>query len=175
MKPAATIALIAINCIIYLLWQNSLAPRFGLNYLAIGRNEYYRFITCIFMHGSVMHILMNMGGLYSLGTALERRIGSVKFLLLYLSIGVAASAGSLGIRMLMGRANVLSIGASGAIYGLFGIFIGLIWKVAGLQKALSASRQTLIILAAMCFMRGIDNYAHIIGITIGVLIGYSFL
>ena len=77
--------------------------------------EWYRLFSHMFLHGMILHLLLNMYGLFSVGTALEPALGSLKFLLLYLVCGLAGALASLYVSVF-----TVSVGASGAIFGIFG-------------------------------------------------------
>jgi membrane associated rhomboid family serine protease len=81
----------------------------------IADGDYWRLITAAFLHYGPFHLLLNMLGLYWFGSLLERRIGSGRFLLLYLVSGLAGSAGALVI-----SPTNPTVGASGAIFGILG-------------------------------------------------------
>jgi membrane associated rhomboid family serine protease len=81
----------------------------------IANGEYWRLLTAAFLHYGPFHLLLNMLGLYWFGSLLEQRIGSGRFLLLYLVSGLAGSAGALVI-----SPNNPTVGASGAIFGILG-------------------------------------------------------
>lgn len=80
--------------------------------------EWYRLISHMFLHGFILHLVANMYGLFSVGSGLEPQIGSLKFLLLYLICGVAGGLASLYLSVF-----TVSVGASGAIFGIFGFSI----------------------------------------------------
>ena len=81
----------------------------------IADGDYWRLITAAFLHYGPFHLLLNMLGLYWFGSLLERRIGSGRFLLLYLVSGLAGSAGALVV-----SPTNPTVGASGAIFGILG-------------------------------------------------------
>jgi membrane associated rhomboid family serine protease len=81
----------------------------------VANGDYWRLITAAFLHYGPLHLLLNMLGLYWFGSLLERRIGSGRFLLLYLVSGLAGSAGALVI-----SPTNPTVGASGAIFGILG-------------------------------------------------------
>lgn len=84
-------------------------------------SEPWRMVTSLFLHstGFIMHIAFNMYALYILGRVLEPALGHVKFAVLYLVAGVGGSVGVL----LLSQPNVAVVGASGAVFGLFGAFL----------------------------------------------------
>src|SRR5437879_27394 len=83
--------------------------------IGVGQGDYWRLITAAFLHYGPFHLLMNMFVLYWFGSLLEERIGSGKFLMLYLVSGLAGSAGAL-----LWSPLVPTVGASGAIFGILG-------------------------------------------------------
>lgn len=90
-----TIALVAINCIIYIYCTYAGDVVYNIGCMDAERvlldGEYYRFFTCMFMHGGIDHIVSNMIFLAALGEMLERVIGHVRFAVLYLLSGVGGS------------------------------------------------------------------------------------
>lgn len=84
----------------------------------VATGEWWRLVTAAFLHYGFIHLGMNMLILYLFGPALERVLGSMRFLLLYLAAGLAGSAGALLLSPL-----AVTVGASGAIYGLFGAIL----------------------------------------------------
>jgi len=87
----------------------------GTPEVGVAHHQYWRLITAAFLHYGPIHLLMNMLALYWFGSLLERRIGSAKYLLLYLVSGLAGSAGALLASPLRP-----TVGASGAIFGVLG-------------------------------------------------------
>jgi membrane associated rhomboid family serine protease len=85
------------------------------HFIGVAEGQYWRLLTAAFLHYGPFHLLMNMLALWWFGTLLEQRIGSGKFLLLYVVSGLAGSAGAL-------IASPLdpTVGASGAIFGILG-------------------------------------------------------
>jgi len=134
--------------------------------------EYYRLVTAMFMHFGIDHIINNMIVLFALGDNLERALGHVKYLLLYLFCGVGAN----WISMMMGSPDsmVVSAGASGAVFGVVG---GLLYAVLinrGQLEDLS-TRQLLVMIVLSLYLgfteSGVDNVAHIGGLILGILAG----
>jgi membrane associated rhomboid family serine protease len=85
------------------------------NVIGVGEGDWWRLITAAFLHYGPFHLIMNMLALYWFGTLLEKRIGSGKYLLLYIVSGLAGSAGAL-----LMDPTVPTVGASGAIFGILG-------------------------------------------------------
>jgi membrane associated rhomboid family serine protease len=84
----------------------------------VSAGDWWRVVTAAFLHYGPLHLAMNMWGLYIAGTLLEQIIGRWRFALLYLASGIAGSAGAL-----IASYNAATVGASGAIFGLFGALL----------------------------------------------------
>ena len=93
----------------------AIATDFSGHLIGVAEGDYWRLLTAAFLHYGPFHLLMNMLALYWFGTALEQRIGSGRFLLLYLASGLAGSAGALLL-----DPTTPTVGASGAIFGILG-------------------------------------------------------
>lgn len=170
-KPIVTYSLIAINAFVFfieLLYGINETAYYGANiaeYIQAG--EIYRLITSAFMHAGVFHLICNMYCLYILGPQLESFFGKMKFLTIYL---VSAVAGNL---MSMLFTTGASVGASGAIFGLFGamLYFGYHYRVY-LGNVMKSQLLPLIIMNLLLgfLISGIDNAAHIGGLIGGTLI-----
>ena len=144
----------------------------GANYKPLTTNgEWWRLLTNTFLHGGLMHLLANMYGLLFVGIFLEPKLGKTKYALVYLTTGILASVASLYF-----HEPAVSVGASGAIFGLYGVFLALLLKKVfpnQFNKAFLTS--TLIFIGYNLLMgfagTGIDNAAHIGGLVSGFIIG----
>ncbi len=123
--PGLIPGLIAINIVAFglasflfprLTYMLSLVPS-----LVHYKHWYWQFITYMFMHGGVWHLMFNMLALYMFGTPVSRSIGSNEFLLFYLLIGTLSGIASYFSYFLTGH-NYILLGASGAIYGVMLLF-----------------------------------------------------
>jgi membrane associated rhomboid family serine protease/antitoxin component YwqK of YwqJK toxin-antitoxin module len=126
-KIPATIALIVINCVVFAwvyaqigtfrepIWSLGLLERGALYNPFTLDGEWYRLLTHMFLHGHLLHLLFNMYGLLVVGQDVERQAGTKVFLLVYLIGGLAAGLCSLYVNVF-----VPGVGASGAIFALFG-------------------------------------------------------
>jgi membrane associated rhomboid family serine protease len=137
--------------------------------------QYWRFITPIFLHVNLLHVGLNMLNFFVLGVFLERLVGHLRFLLIYLVTGVISIIASFSF-----APQEISVGASGAIFGLVGaysVFVlvhrralrrggipALIWLVCIIGLNLSVG----------LFVADVDNYAHIGGLLSGLLLGWWF-
>jgi rhomboid protease GluP len=130
-------------------------------------------LTAIFVHAGLMHLLLNMYGLLFVGLFLEPVLGGWRFAIYYLATGLLASITSLKV-----HPDLVGVGASGAIFGMYGVFLACLLTGVfppGMKKAFLLS--TLIFVGANLVMGlsgNIDNAAHIGGLVAGFLIGFFF-
>jgi membrane associated rhomboid family serine protease len=122
--PVVTYTLIAINVVVFgLQWLggiNAVAGDYGMWPVGIAVNgEWWRLGTAAFLHGSILHIAFNMYVLYALGPTLERVLGHVRYTVLYL---MAALGGAVA-PYVFSDFRTVSVGASGAIFGLMGALV----------------------------------------------------
>ncbi len=133
----------------------------------------WRLLTSVFIHFGVIHLGVNMWALWSVGRVLERLVGNVGYLIIYFASGIAGSLSSL-----WWNGDVVSVGASGAIFGLFGAFATFIWNRADSfpPATLSHLRGSLakcivINLLLGAGIQGIDQAAHVGGLLCGLICG----
>ena len=133
---------------------------------AVKAGEIYRLITCAFLHSGIIHLLFNMYALYVIGHQVETYIGKFKFTVIYL---ISAISGSLMSAIFT---DAMSVGASGAIFGLLGslLYFGYHYRLY-LGDVLRSQIIPLIIanLALGFILPGVDNAAHIGGLIGGYL------
>ena len=166
-RRTATNALILIILAAYLAQQllpdlqsQLLLP--GLDYLQYS-NEWYRLITVALTHGGLMHLGFNMYSLYILGTPIESAYGRNKFLVIFTVSLLTGSFAS----VFFNNGNFVSVGASGAIFGLFGAFL-----IVG--KTIGADIREIAIIIGLNFVvgfifGGVDWRAHLGGLFGGAL------
>lgn len=120
--PMVTYALMAINIVMFVLQKSSdvVYQELVTWTPGIARGEVYRLLTGAFLHSGITHLLFNMWALYVIGPALEAYFGRVRFIALYL---ISALGG--GVLVYLLTFNVPTLGASGAIFGLFGATLAL--------------------------------------------------
>ena len=177
--PLVTLALVFANILFFIgtEWTGSSLGtdhiiRMGAMYepAIIEQQEYYRIITCCFLHFGLMHLTNNMISLLVLGYSLEHTIGPARFGLIYFVSGIFSSLVSLGYHMYMGM-NFVSCGASGAIYGLFGALLVLLVvnNRHDLRKRLPNFAIYMILILYAGRNSEVDNAAHIGGFAAGIV------
>jgi len=116
----ATLYLIAANILCFAL--NWLVPDsraiMALNPIAVCSGWIWQFVTYMFAHADLTHLLVNMLGLFFFGTQVERNMGSREFLLFYFLTGILAGVVSFGIFVVAGAWYTYLLGASGAIFAV---------------------------------------------------------
>lgn len=129
--------------------------------------EYYRLLTCIFLHAGFAHIICNMYSLIVIGPQVESFYGKLKYLFIFLVSGICGSI----LSLVFSSSNIVSVGASGAIFGLLGaiIYFGYHYRVY-LGNVLKSQIIPVIILNLVIgfMISGIDNFAHIGGLIGGL-------
>lgn len=180
-KPYVTYALLAINILLFIImvfvsgdgiygFQTETLVKFGGNVKSLVLNgEYWRLIASAFLHDGFLHLICNMYALYVLGIQLENFFGKTRFAIIYL---FSAITGNL-LSLVFADPNVVSIGASGAIFGLFGslLYFGYYYRVyLGTVLRTQIVPVILINLLFGIVTPGIDNAAHIGGLIGGIFI-----
>jgi len=163
----ATYVLIALNVLIYFLTVSNrgLIYEFGMSKYGFKVGDFYRVITAAFFHGGIIHLVCNMYSLYIIGSQIETLLGKTKFLIIYFISAITAS-------LLSGLlTESLSIGASGAIFGLLGalVYFGYHYRLY-LGNSIINNVIPIIILNLIIGLSipNVDNFAHIGGLIGGV-------
>jgi len=134
--------------------------------------ELFRLISSVFLHGGLFHLLCNMYSIYILGPQLESFFGKTKFIIIYIASGVIGNL----LSMAFLQDGVVSVGASGAIFGLLGslLYFGYHYRVylSGVIKS-QIIPLILLNLGIGFIASGINNVAHIGGLIGGVLISMA--
>jgi membrane associated rhomboid family serine protease len=144
---------------------------FALDKAAVAAGEYWRLWTVTLLHGSPLHLFFNMYALYLSGRIVERWYGSLPFLVFYLTCAAAGSIGSF-----VAGGDVPSVGASGAVFGLFGLLLsaGRLHHPVDRQGRALVSQIGMLIVINLIFgfvVPGIDNAAHLGGLVAGLWLG----
>ncbi|MCR5324356.1 MAG: rhomboid family intramembrane serine protease [Lachnospiraceae bacterium] len=183
--PANTVIIIA--CIVVYIIESVICYNTGEEVITefgalgwkqvIEDREYYRVLTYMFIHGSITHIFNNMLVLLFVGSAVEKIMGSVKYLVNYVASGFVAALVSIYYNMwrynhtvAIEKTLVISVGASGAIFGTVGALLWMILANRGRIAGISVGRMIMFIIFSFyagLTATGIDNAAHIGGLLFG--------
>ena len=174
-KPIITYILIALCILMFFISGFGMDTfsliKYGANVGSLVKSgEVFRLITYMFLHSGIIHILFNMYSLYIVGPKVEDFYGKWKFLLIYLISGI--SGGLLSIAM---NGDVVSIGAIGAIFGLFGSLLYFGYNYRGYIGAMVKSQILPIFIYNLLigfFISGIDMWGHIGGLIGGIITSY---
>jgi membrane associated rhomboid family serine protease len=172
-KPVVTYALIGVTLFVYLLQYltRGAVTGFGVYVPILTEVQPWRLVTSVFLHAEFpLHIAFNMLTLYLVGQGLEPILGRVRFLALYL---ISGFAGSVGVLVLADPRTAV-IGASGAVFGLFGAYL-----IIG--RRLGANVTTLVVIVAanllvgFFFFSNVSWQAHVGGLAGGALVALVYV
>jgi membrane associated rhomboid family serine protease len=172
-----TYALIAINLLIYLIGatqgaglnnpDGSLYAKLWLDAPQLAGGGWWRLVTTMFLHASVLHIAFNMFALWVIGRPVEQYLGTARYIGLYIVSGLAGSAGALL------QTPGVTVGASGAIFGILGAMLIIEWQATG---RLAGNAMTLIVLNLVFSFAipGISWGGHVGGLIGGILVTLAY-
>ena len=180
-REPATILLIILNVLVFLVSESSGSSQDVMHMLDLGaaytpliteNGEVYRLFTSMFLHFGISHLMNNMLVLFVLGSRLERAVGKLRFLAVYLFGGTAANIISMFLELKTGEYSV-SAGASGAVFAVMGAMIYIVLRNRGRLEDLTV-RQILIMAAFSLYFgftsTGVDNAAHVGGLLAGLVL-----
>ncbi|HTG47769.1 MAG TPA: rhomboid family intramembrane serine protease [Actinomycetota bacterium] len=148
-------------------------PANGGCLIGIAAGQYWRLVTPIFLHAGVIHIAFNGYALYIVGNVVEQELGWRRFLAIFFVTGIFASAAS----YTFGSYAVPGVGASGAIYGLFGAFFAYNWRWRSSPVAAMRMRSMATLIAINLVLsfsiKFIDWHAHVGGLIAGIVMGLA--
>ena len=176
---AVNLILAAVQILVFILCTATgnkmyIAGRCGTD-LVLAQGQYWRLLTSVFLHAGLSHLGSNLLVQILMGNAVERNLGHIRYLALYLLSGIGGNV----ISVLYDRAqgvNIYSVGASGAVFGVMGTLFVLI--IRGRKKLRSGS--SLLTRAAFAVFYAVysgfrnpytDNAAHLGGLAFGVVLG----
>jgi len=168
-RPMVTYTLIGINLAVFLVQFtvgiNAVAGDYGMWPVGIAVGvEWWRLVTAAFLHGSFLHIAFNMYVLFALGPTLERILGHSRYLILYVLAAIGGGVAS----YVFSDMRTVSVGASGAIFGLMGALV-----VAGRRLRYDVT-QVLVLLGINVVIgfiaSGVDWRAHLGGLITGAIV-----
>ncbi len=141
------------------------------------QGQYWRLISCLFVHGGILHLALNMYALVAFGPSVEAVFGQARFLLIYLLSGICG-----GLASMLWNPTQTSVGASSALMGTAGALLASLISQAGKSKKSDRFHYPFVFLAIICasFLGGfftpeLDNAAHIGGFAGGLVCGLILL
>ena len=142
---------------------------------ALQQGQWYRILTAMFLHESILHILFNMFSLWSIGSIVERLYGAPRFLLIYFVSGIAG-----GLLLYAIAPNEAAVGASGAIFGIFGAFGAFFFVFRNRLGPVANSMLQqwgffLVLNVVFSLQPGIAWQDHLGGIVMGIILGIVLL
>jgi membrane associated rhomboid family serine protease len=167
---AVSMVLLGINVVAFILQMategniNSVFQLGAMQGFAVADGDYWRLLTAAFLHAGFLHIAFNMYALYLFGPFVERALGTSRFVIAYLTMAVSSSV----FVYWLTEPQVATIGASGAVFGLFGLALVL------LIRTRQDVRGLLVLLAINAFISlqgNISWQGHLGGFVTGVLLG----
>ena len=177
-----TKVLIALNVVVYLITAvqgtglnqpgGKLFTDWALFGPLVAQGDWWRLVTAMFLHGFVLHIVFNMVALWYIGRPVEEYLGSLRFVLLYFVSGLAGSAGAL-----VADPTGVTVGASGAIFGILGAMLILEWNATGRFGGAAASLIAINLVFNFAYNGAGGNISiggHIGGLIGGILVTLTF-
>ena len=142
---------------------------YGANLDVLVKNgEYYRLLTSMFLHSGLLHLFFNMYALYIIGPQVESFFGKTKYLIIYLLSGISGSLLSVAFNV-----NTVSVGASGAIFGLFGALLYFGYNYRGYLGNVIKSQILPVVIINLIFgfiSTGVDVAGHVGGLIGGIIV-----
>lgn len=178
--PVATFTLLAINVIVFILctFKGEMLYNIGCTgyYLIDSPKDYYRLVSAIFLHVDIEHIINNMIFLFCVGQIVENASSGVFLTFSFFATGIIGNVVSLYWEEYSMNYSA-SVGASGAVFGIMGVFVAFVFSKRVMGKTVSPKR---VILSVLCSLyvgfrsAGINNAAHVGGLVSGLIIGMIY-
>lgn len=179
-NPWITILIALVNIVVFIIFNglesgeldSVIYNKYGISYdNVLGKYEYYRLLTGMFLHANYKHIINNLFLLIVAGSQVEGWIGHIRFLLVYLASGIGAGVVSV-IYYMHTETPVVSVGASGAIFGIFAATLIMAFFV----SKNDLKRLVLIAVLALSASMGeqVDTAAHVGGFVVGLVTTLAF-
>ena len=184
-KKSANVVIVAVTVIVFFVmqfWEKSITQgtfygqttQFLLEHGALYKpniraGEWYRLVSHMFLHGDIWHLGNNMLILFCLGNALEHYVGKFAYVGIYFCSGILAGLGS----VVYNTGNTVSVGASGAVFGVVGAMAWLVLRNRGRLTGFTGPRMMVFVLLSVYAgftEQGIDNAAHIAGLIAGFVL-----
>lgn len=174
-RPVVTLTLVGINVVSFVLQY--VLPGWTDRWIfwpVGGSVEPWRFLSAAFLHstGSLLHILFNMVALWTVGPYLEAALGRWRYVTLYLMSAIGGSVGMLVLAPVVGGWNTGSLGASGAVFGLFGAVLVVLRR---LGRSAGGIVGVIVLNGVISFVvPNVAWQAHLGGLVVGALLGAAY-
>lgn len=175
--PVISVCLVVVNILVYLVCLFDGGRLYSAGCLdanaILGNREYGRIVWAMFLHASTEHLFSNMIITLFLGAMIEKEVGPIRYGLVYLLSGVGGNLLSLFWKVVQNDSAV-SIGASGAVFGLDGMLIAMVFLLRKQMVRVTPARVVVMVFFSLYsgFASGnIDNAAHIGGLVTGFVFG----
>ena len=172
-QPVVSTVLVAVNVLVFLLcnFSGEILYNIGIldTYHVVIEKEYGRILWAMFLHSGINHLFNNMLILFFLGAMLEKEVGHVRYGILYFLSGIGGNILSLWVKAVNNDPSG-SVGASGAIFGLDGVLLAMVFFSGRQMENVTLPRVLLMILYSLYMGftgQNIDNAAHVGGLLTG--------
>jgi rhomboid protease GluP len=172
-QPVVSTVLVAVNVLVFLLcnFSGEILYNIGIldTYHVVIEKEYGRILWAMFLHSGINHLFNNMLILFFLGAMLEKEVGHVRYGILYFLSGIGGNILSLWVKAVNNDLSG-SVGASGAIFGLDGVLLAMVFFSGRQMENVTLPRVLLMILYSLYMGftgQNIDNAAHVGGLLTG--------
>lgn len=172
-QPVVSTVLVAVNVLVFLLCNFSGEILYNIGrldtYHVVIEKEYGRILWAMFLHSGINHLFNNMLILFFLGAMLEKEVGHVRYGILYFLSGIGGNILSLWVKAVNNDPSG-SVGASGAIFGLDGVLLAMVFFSGRQMENVTLPRVLLMILYSLYTGftgQNIDNAAHVGGLLTG--------
>ena len=172
-QPVVSTVLVAVNVLVFLLcnFSGEILYNIGIldTYHVVIEKEYGRILWAMFLHSGINHLFNNMLILFFLGAMLEKEVGHVRYGILYFLSGIGGNILSLWVKAVNNDPSG-SVGASGALFGLDGVLLAMVFFSGRQMENVTLPRVLLMILYSLYTGftgQNIDNAAHVGGLLTG--------
>ena len=172
LRSTVTVALVAMNVVLYL----AVALTKDTLYVS---HEYNRLVSAMFLHESLSHLFGNMILLFYIGAVVERNLGHILYTILYLGSGIVGNVMTVFYEVTH-REHWVSLGASGAVFGVMGAMLVLLLLTPKEKRFGSSLLPRIVFMVAYSLYTGlrstaVNNIAHIAGLLCGAILGFLFI
>ncbi len=172
-RAKLTLILLTINVACFLFFESPLGEDYWIyfvqyNVKVIRNLEIWRLLTSIFLHGDIMHLFSNVLALFLFGALVEREYTKIQYIVIYFLSGLLGSL----FTLILFPPSTVSLGASGAVFGLLGASCIVIAKESPSLLILAIAYVAFFLISSLA--PDINIWAHLFGLIAGFSLGYAF-